>query len=206
VNDRAFRLDFFIAIFALLVSALTAGTLIYQTRVIGDQFSATIWPYLNVGTTYDSFAGMIDGETIEVTNDGLGPALIQSAQLRVDGTAVGAWNDYIRVLVSDPALRRILLRVRRTKLSMSSLGPSDTLRPGESYPLLKISSAQSIPARELMRHSVSIELCYCSLNGRCWTLRATPGQIAPNPQPVPRCTTNFAIESRTVTNPVPPAR
>lgn len=30
MNDRAFRLDFFIAVAAVPVSALTAGTLIYQ--------------------------------------------------------------------------------------------------------------------------------------------------------------------------------
>ncbi|MGC2633018.1 MAG: hypothetical protein WA215_02280 [Candidatus Cybelea sp.] len=54
MNDRNFRLDFFIAIAAVLISALTAGTLFYQTRVIGDEFAATIWPYLSVGTTYDT--------------------------------------------------------------------------------------------------------------------------------------------------------
>ena len=46
VNEKAFRLDFFIAIAALLVSTLTAATLLYQTHVISDQYAATIWPYL----------------------------------------------------------------------------------------------------------------------------------------------------------------
>ena len=44
MNEKAFRLDFFIAIAALLISALTAGALVYQTRVIADQYAATIWP------------------------------------------------------------------------------------------------------------------------------------------------------------------
>jgi len=48
MNEKAFRLDFFIAIAALLVSAISAIALIYQTRVIGDQYAATIWPYLSI--------------------------------------------------------------------------------------------------------------------------------------------------------------
>jgi hypothetical protein len=204
MNDRAFRLDFFIAIAALLVSALTAGTLIYQTRVIGDQFASAIWPYLSVGTTYDP-----NGETINVTNDGLGPALVQSAQLRVDGTAVRAWNDYVNVLEHDPEMRKAFLRTRAAiltgsppqgaRLLMSSLDPSDTLRAGESDTLLKISLAGRIPSQALTKHSVSIDLCYCSLNGRCWTLRATPGQISSRPRPVARCASSAAIESYSFT-------
>ena len=107
MNDRNFRLDFFIAIAAVLISALTAGTLFYQTRVIGDEFAATIWPYLSVGTTYDT-----GGETIEVTNDGVGPALVRSAQLYVDGRKVDAWNDYIKAVSRDPELRGLFLRAQ----------------------------------------------------------------------------------------------
>jgi hypothetical protein len=102
MNDRAFRLDFFIAIAAVLISAITAGTLFYQTRVIGDEFAATIWPYLSVGTAYDT-----GGETIEVANDGVGPALVRSAQLYVDGRKVRAWNDYLKALARDPELRKL---------------------------------------------------------------------------------------------------
>ncbi|MFZ0575103.1 MAG: hypothetical protein WCE97_04070 [Candidatus Cybelea sp.] len=107
MNERTFRLDFFIAVAAVLISAITAGTLFYQTHVIGDEFAATIWPYLSVGTTYDT-----GGETIEVSNDGVGPALVRSAQLYVDGRKVRAWNDYIKALARDPELRRLFLRAQ----------------------------------------------------------------------------------------------
>jgi hypothetical protein len=198
VNERAFRLDFFIAIAALLVSALTAGTLVYQTRVIGDQFAATIWPYLDLGTTFD-----VNGETIEVTNDGVGPALIRSAQLRVDGRAVRAWNDYIRALLQDPDVRSAFIRTRNRVLtgsapqfglSMSSIGPSSTLRPGESKTLLKIMMTGSFPTA-LAKHTLVLDFCYCSLNGSCWTLHTIPGRISPDPQAIGHCAGNAAIES-----------
>ena len=212
MKEREFRLDFFIAIAALLVSALTAGTLVYQTHVIGSQFAATIWPYLSVGATYDT-----NGVTYEVTNDGLGPALVRSAQLKVDGTPVSAWNDYVAVLATDPAFQPIIRRTRAAVaagsargagLTMRSIGPSSTLRPGETDTLLRLYFAQSVPAALMRKHSLSIDLCYCSLNGSCWRLRSTAGRISTDPQPVSHCASSFAIESNPVTAPLtkgPPA-
>lgn len=208
MNDRAFRLDFFIAIAAVLISALTAGTLFYQTRVIGDEFAATIWPYLSVGTTYDT-----GGETIEVTNDGVGPALVRSAQLYVDGRKVRAWNDYIKALARDPELRKLFLRAQAAvqagsasgTITMSSIGPSSTLRPGESRTLLKISLPFTVPLPAMVKHAVALDFCYCSLNGSCWTFHAIPGQISPDPAPVSHCTIRAAIQSNTVTVTLPTA-
>ncbi|MBV8375238.1 MAG: hypothetical protein JO302_06980, partial [Candidatus Eremiobacteraeota bacterium] len=109
MNERAFRLDFFIAIAALLVSALTAGTLIYQTHVIGAQYAAAIWPYLSVETTYDN----PNGVTIALNNEGLGPALIHSARLSVDGKSVASWNDYFLTLArEDPRIRSFFTRMQ----------------------------------------------------------------------------------------------
>lgn len=184
---------------AVLVSALTAGTLIYQTRVIGEQFSATIWPYLSVGTTYDN-----DGETIYVINDGVGPALIRSAQLSVDGRPVRAWNDYEQVLAEDPAIRALWRRTLAIALarssthatvSASSIGPSSTLRPGEMRTLLKIVFVSNVSPQALTKHTIALDLCYCSLNGNCWALHAMPGRINPDPQPVSHCVANAAIQS-----------
>jgi hypothetical protein len=207
VNDRAFRLDFFIAIGALVISALTAGTLIYQTRVIGDQFSATIWPYLNVETTYTT----ANGESIELVNNGLGPALIRSAQLSLEGREMRSWDGYVLALArEDPAIRRFLLRVghgtaagRPVPLSIvtASIGPTTTLPAGQSKTLLKFSSPVEgfIPMKAVMAHPIALSFCYCSLNGSCWTLRTTPGKASGTPpQPTSHCATAASIESNPI--------
>lgn len=203
MNERAFRLDFFIAIGALLVSAFTAGTLVYQTRVIGDQFAATIWPYLTVGTTFAQ-----NGETIEVANDGVGPALVRSARLEVDGKRLQAWNDYFDVLAHDPDMRKVFLRARaaavtnpadRPIISMTSIGPSSTLRPGETETLMRLSLAGGVPPEVLAKHPVALEFCYCSLNGSCWILRGMAGRINADPQSVSHCSSADAIQSNPIT-------
>jgi hypothetical protein len=213
VNDRAFRLDFFIAIAALLVSALTAGTLIYQTHVIGAQYAATIWPYVSVETTYDN----PNGVTMVLTNDGLGPALIRSAQLSVEGKDVSSWDGYLMMLVrEDPRIRSFFMRMqaavvaghppRGLTITTSSVG-STSIRPGQSKLIFKIWSPSPglVPLDAMAEHPIALDLCYCSLNESCWLLHATPGKNgAPDPQPVNRCTSSAMIQSNRV--PVPPRR
>lgn len=197
MNDRAFRLDFFIAIGALLVSALTAGTLIYQTRVIGDQFSATIWPYLSLSTTYN-----LRGVTISVDNDGMGPALVQSARLTLDGTFQPSWNAYLEKLARDSKIA--FTRRGDAQVTMASIGPSSTLRAGESQTLLKLTLPEGVQITKLIAHTTTVEICYCSLNGSCWALHDVSGQIGNNPQPVSHCADNLAIQSNPVFVPPTP--
>ncbi|MBV8203894.1 MAG: hypothetical protein JO195_02585 [Candidatus Eremiobacteraeota bacterium] len=203
MNERAFRLDFFIAIAALLVSALTAGALVYQTRIVADQYAATIWPYLDVSSSYSR-----SGEMFEVVNDGLGPAIVRSAQLWVDGTTVTSWDSYLSALDSEREIHTMLARNRAAYLSgspvsvhisTSSIGPSTIIRGGDRYPIFKISFGATAPApvlQALLKHSVAIDLCYCSLNGSCWNSRIKPGQNdTSEAQPVSRCARSAAIGS-----------
>jgi hypothetical protein len=190
MNQRAFRLDFFIAIGALLTSALTALTLVYQTHVIGAQYAATVWPYLSVTATYG-----LRGEKFEIGNDGLGPALIESAQLSVDGRPVSGWPSYLRALAKEPGIRRIF-RGKAVTVSMGSITGSTTIRAGDSKSVLAISVPVNIPTAELVAHTVAIDLCYCSLNGTCWILHAQPGaESSEHPAQTSTCTRGANIDS-----------
>jgi hypothetical protein len=196
VNEKAFRLDFFIAIAALLVSALTAGALVYQTRVIADQYAATIWPYLSVNGTFGPTGG-----TLALENDGLGPALIESAQLSVDGKVVPTWNDLLQVLVYEPEIQAAVIHAAKTNklvISSGSIGPSSTIRPGERRQLVSISYDVYVHPSVLSRHRIALDFCYCSLNRSCWTLHSVPSTtVRPDAsvQTTARCTTAASIAS-----------
>jgi hypothetical protein len=186
VTEKAFRLDFVIAIAALLVSAASAFALIYQTRVIGQQYAATIWPYLSVNSTYSP-----NGVVIKVENDGLGPALIESAQLLIDAKPAPSWGTYVHDLESTPALLK-----HHRSISASSFGRATTIRPGDTNLLFGIAYKTPIDPRALTAHTIGVRLCYCSINDSCWRLAATPGRDSRNvPQPVSSCTENSAISS-----------
>jgi len=44
MQDRGLRYDAIIAVSALLISAIASAAVVYQTHVISQQFSATVWP------------------------------------------------------------------------------------------------------------------------------------------------------------------
>ncbi len=191
MNEKAFRLDFFIAIAALLVSALTAGALVYQTRVIADQYAATIWPYMSVNSTYSAH-----GVAIQVENDGVGPALIESAELLIDGKVVPSWGTFLYELKAIPALKGA-----NVSTSASSFGRADTVRPGDTKSLFAVTYKATVEPRAMTAHTIGIRLCYCSINSSCWNIFATPGNDSSRiPQPVSACT-GTGIISSDLTNP-----
>lgn len=186
--ERAFRLDFFIAIAALVVSILTTMTLIYQTHVIEEQYSSTIWPYLSLDTTTSP-----DGVKIALTNDGLGPALVRSAQLTVDGKAISGWNVFLRSII--PQVVRITHRRGSFASATTDTDAATILRPGASLMLLRIFGLpKNVPVKVITAHTVTLDVCYCSLNGRCWREHSVAGVSSlAGPQPVSACATGARI-------------
>jgi hypothetical protein len=69
------RIDLLIAICALLISALTAAASLYQTRVIANQLSSSVWPYLGIAMSREPDTGHL---SFAIANDGLGPAIVRT--------------------------------------------------------------------------------------------------------------------------------
>lgn len=163
------RLDFVIALCALLISTVAAVATVYQTHVIARQFSATVWPYVSFDENFAPWQVQL-----VVRNDGLGPAIIRSVGLTFDGKA-------------EPSLENILVELARrdpqmTTRSRAALRSGAKLRISTSTP----TAGMVIPANsqhtlfeadgDLLVHYLSpevkhlgITLCYCSLTGTCWT-------------------------------------
>src|SRR5271170_1083722 len=80
---RGVRFDLVLAICALLVSSVAAAASWAQIRLIRQNFSAQVWPYV-------SMQGTVNGDTVQfaIVNAGLGPAILHSAQLSVDKRSV----------------------------------------------------------------------------------------------------------------------
>ncbi len=187
MNERAFRFDLLIAVAALLISSVAAGASVYQTRAIQEQYDAAIWPYLSIDSTEST-----NGVTLAITNDGLGPALVRSAQLYENGQPIGSWHQ----LFADVALDRQMPLGKVRTSTMSSLDASTTLRPGATETMITVTLAHKLPPAVLRRHVVTMDLCYCSLNDHCWLLHATPGRATGNyPHTTSDCTSTARIDS-----------
>jgi hypothetical protein len=156
---KAWKLDLWIALAALVVSGLTASAALYQSKVFSDQLSATVWPYLSFDTTAgpSTFA-------LTLENDGAGPAIIDSAQVFVDGKPLPSMPSALLQLAAKLPHRGTF------KYATSSIGPGQVIRAGASALIVKLTT------RDLARlatayHRMTMNVYYCSLLNRCWVVK-----------------------------------
>jgi hypothetical protein len=159
---RGVRLDLVIAVCALLVSSLATAASWWQTRVIQQQLSAQVWPYVSVSEGISN-----DTVSIDVDNDGLGPAILRSAELRVDGRPV----DFIGALhaILGPNVIARVPHGERISLNLSSGTPGTVLRPSQTYNVFALTSKRFARSFLLGSKRGAFRICYCSiLPDTCW--------------------------------------
>src|ERR1700688_2426673 len=87
------------------VGALVLGA--YTAQLQRRHDSASVWPHLELGILYTPrTAGM------QVSNSGVGPAIVQSVIVSVDGHPLRSWPEAFKILIDSPS----------TKYSSSSVG------------------------------------------------------------------------------------
>ena len=191
MDEKRFRFDFVIAFCALLISGVAAGASAYQTYVIRQQYSATVWPYLNfITSSSPKFLWL------RVNNAGIGPALIRSAVVTRDGKPIvvqanPATNPALFVAIAPErnaaADDERRMHARGSSLTVSSIVRGDVIPAGSTLDLLRIDGTT------LTRHvfadvrHIDLQICYCSLLGTCWTKRlwdpsAEPHAVAACPE------------------------
>jgi hypothetical protein len=175
-ESRVFRLDLVIAICALFVSSLATGASWWQSRVVAQQLSSQVWPYLSVQTTYDGTS-----VALTVANEGLGPARVRSIVLSLDGAPRHRLTDVLDVLA--PAKRRNL------RGQFTDVAPGSVIRVGGTVTLFKIGDPKTTAALLRNYRRLDLAICYCPIiPGDCWIVRARGGDTGNgDPQVVPEC-------------------
>jgi hypothetical protein len=170
---RGIRIDLLIAVSALLVSTLATAASWWQSRVVAQQLSSQVWPYLSISTTYDPQYVAVD-----VVNDGLGPAIIRSVVLTVDGKPYANPSRAFRLVFKLP---------KRGSFSSqtSGLSPGSVIRASGSTRLFRINAPWAAPQFAAAAPRVDLRVCYCSLLGNCWLISAR--QQTSEPHAIARC-------------------
>jgi hypothetical protein len=165
---RASRYD---AIIATLVGLCALCVSAYTAYVQRQQVRAAVWPILE----FDSSNGPIQ---FILANKGVGPAIIRHVILRVDGQPVRNWKEALeRILGPGEHLGSesdMSGRVFAAGESMTVFTPRDS----ENNPLNFDKSNPLWVKMNTDRLRVTVEICYCSTLGECWTLRA--GGLTPS--------------------------
>ena len=169
---EALRVDLVIAVSALVVSVLAMAATWWQTRVVAQQLSAQVWPYVTVSSNLSA-----NELRVTVRNVGLGPALVRSAVLTVDGRAQHSILD---------AMAAVGIRGgRHRRVDLSSLSPGEVIPAGGDVVLADVSGIVMTPASaQALATRASLAVCYCSILQNCWVTERA-GDAAP--RPVARC-------------------
>jgi len=89
----------FIAVAALVVSVSAVVVGIYEASLQRHHDRAEVWPHLEIQVFTKE-----GGAQIDLENSGIGPALVQSVTVTVDGKPMSSWSDVLRSLNgADPA-------------------------------------------------------------------------------------------------------
>lgn len=138
---------------ALLVAGYTAYIQRYTANIQVRQVQAQVWPYLISGNDDLNHA-------LTVSNKGVGPAIVRSVEVRMDGKPQSDWNHVVASMGSPPH-----------SFFQSTIN-RDVLSPGEQLQILRFPDQtlwQRFEGAALNR--LSLAICFCSTLGDCWMSR-----------------------------------
>lgn len=146
------------AVAAVLIGVVAVVVSVYTAMLQRQQVSAEVWPRLAF-----YFAGT-EGE-FRVANKGVGPAIIESVEIAVDGKPARNWNEVMRQLrLDDPGQRYSTLS-------------GYVMSPGEDLPYLLPSSPEQFAAIRAQTDRLDVRVCYCSALHDCWLLESGADQL-----------------------------
>jgi len=159
----ASRYETYIATFVGLCALCLGG---YTAYMQSQQVRAMVWPILEFGSNNGPIK-------LTLANKGVGPAMIKNVVVRVDGQPVKNWVEVMSKLTGpgeEPHFEESDMngRVLAAGESMAIFIPHDA----NNNPLNFDKSNPLWVALNKDRFRVSVEVCYSSTLGECWTLRA----------------------------------
>ena len=149
------RLQRVLSASAALVALSALAVSIYQAMITREQQKMSAWPYVGAG-----HGGPVEGRpyTFHVYNQGVGPALVRSVRIDVDGRPQRTWAAVTRAM-GTPA---------DTALVYSSFHRGAVILPGADRQVVQITGRSAQPFWIAAQTRFRYRVCYCSLYDDCW--------------------------------------
>jgi hypothetical protein len=176
VELKGFRIDLVIAVCALLVSSMATAASVWQSRVVAQQLSSQIWPYVAFQTSFNG-----NDVQLSISNEGLGPARLRWIRFLIDGKPQHTFLAAMKYL--QPPKGAVM------RGSFSDLSPGHVMRVGGSSTLARITSKPIVELIVKNYHRMLLEACYCPIiEGNCWITRSGGKDATPaDPETVAKC-------------------
>lgn len=161
--------DALAAVIASLIGALALLVSGYTAYLQRTQVRAQVWPYLLLAS-YDT------ENSIKMLNKGVGPAIVKSVRIRVDGQPKRTWREVTEAL----GLGHVPLR--------TSTISDNVISGGEVVPMLVFGDADVYHRfRSTSRGRTAVDICYCSTLDECWAYAADDPTAQAIQNPVDSC-------------------
>ncbi|HEX7340653.1 MAG TPA: hypothetical protein VF269_00100 [Rhodanobacteraceae bacterium] len=168
---RRIRWDALAAIIASLVGLLALLVAGYTAYVQRQQVRAQVWPYLTA-------AYQDDKHMLTIFNKGVGPAIVKSVQVTVDGKPQLDWKHVFAALHVSAA---------ENGYGFSTLSAA-VLSPGDKLTLLVFKDNSTYAHfRQAMGTHGLVNICYCSTLGECWAFEDHHAPVKPVVRSVAQC-------------------
>jgi len=148
-----------IGLIAILINLITLSVYIYQARIMREQLHASSWPYLEWILVFNEEAGL----KLELTNNGVGPALIKDVNMKLNGKEIKPDSLFIELLGTD-YFPHLTARVENRVLSSQN-----SIRP---FQITNHEWAEKIFVK-LDSSNFEFKVCYESIYGDRWTTTGT---------------------------------
>lgn len=187
--ERKFSLNFETvgSLVAMVIGASALFVAWDQSQVMRRQMDASVWPIVSA-----DFVISGDEKTrfleFTVQNAGVGPALVESVALKVDGIEARRWSDLEGALLGVAQFGPMAFNGDDLEGAVLAAGEHSTIMKGTWSSNAQIDAAfQSLATKYLegQAPSVTLEVCYCSVFERCWRssdqARSVPVKACPEP-------------------------
>jgi len=148
------------------VGALALAVSTYNVYLQRAQIRAQVWAHLE--WTYTD----VKGFAWQLTNSGVGPAIVKGARVTVDGAPVTTWHEALVALAkTEPALGPLAREEAKDAGDVHMGMAHHVLGAGVQTEPLRISGELAPDLRDAMRRAFSrvrTQICYCSTLGECW--------------------------------------
>ncbi len=173
------RVDRLLSVCAIIAAITAVAIAVYEARITREYQKISVWPY--VMQYNEHIPGQTD-YTRNIANNGIGPAVIRSFRVYVDGEPQQNWNGVLNALIGE----------QEPALIYSSMHRGKVLLPGVAEAIMRLPAGERATRfwQATQGGRFVTQLCYCSLYDECWVARGGAGE----PEAVRECAVGLAGE------------
>lgn len=162
-RKKRFNADRIVAFSAILISLCALVVSFYEVRIMRTQQKSSVWPHVQIGQSYNA-----ERFALNVVNKGVGPAIIKSVKLMVDGNPNKNLNGLFNKTIGEGH------GLSYANIKVGGIN-DQVLEAGYNKFMLSMDWDEEGRVRKFTNNigRVSFEVIYSSILGDCWLITET---------------------------------